>query len=508
MELLELTTKIKELFQVDDLKDFGDAARASLSDESKLDAFVSLVGGDLSVDWLQRVYQYYLADRGGKKQDFTPPCLAELLSELVGDCDLICDLCAGTGALTIQRWKKKPDQTFGLYEIDENVVPYLLFNLVVRNTNALVRVGDALANEFPTTYRIRKGKKYSSVSDDESGFPVDAPRSVVSNPPYNIKFDVPLAGFLPQYNLGEPPANNANYAFVLTGLCRSTKRAAFLLPNCVLSPVNSEKKIVGSILAANYLRAVVALPSGMFESTQIPTCVLLLDREKQTLKVEFVDLTESASQEIREQRGQFGGASHTGRVCKKSVNVLSSETIAKAVRACNEFENVSNFAACVDPDEIFNNGLDLSPKRYIRAEREQIEHRSFKDIARDYNAIVKQKNAIRIKFNRTAFKRFGFDESLFARSEELDKELSKSFALVGQQFEKDDAVTFTNSDGIEIKVSTKEGYLPPIVDDFLKDWTQYIRTLNLGANRLLAEFRDALLPKLMSGEIDVSKLGD
>jgi hypothetical protein len=34
-------------------------------------------------------------------------------------------------------------------------------------------------------------------------------------------------------------------------------------------------------------------------------------------------------------------------------------------------------------------------------------------------------------------------------------------------------------------------------------WSQHIYYLNNEENRLLAEFRDALLPKLMSGEISV-----
>lgn len=35
------------------------------------------------------VYQYYMADREKKKQDFTPVCLGKLMSKLVGSADTI-----------------------------------------------------------------------------------------------------------------------------------------------------------------------------------------------------------------------------------------------------------------------------------------------------------------------------------------------------------------------------------------------------------------------------------
>lgn len=149
MELYELTQKVKDLFEVDELDKLGPALQdcALNNGADKMDRFVELVGGDLSVDWLQKIFQYNLADRSGKKQDFTPKCLAEFLSVLVGDSDVVVDMCAGSGALTIQRWMQNPDQKFELYEIDRTVVPFLLFNLAVRNIDAEVFVGDVLSDD-------------------------------------------------------------------------------------------------------------------------------------------------------------------------------------------------------------------------------------------------------------------------------------------------------------------------------------------------------------------------
>lgn len=168
MELLELTKKIKDIFNVDDLSKLGDSLKRCVEDNDKsvFDAFVQLVDGDLSQDWLQKVYQYYLADRKEKKQDYTPKCLAELLAAFT-DGDDVVDLCAGSGALTIQAWARdtnNPNRKFELYEADDAVVPFLLFNLAVRNIGATVYVGDALMGEFRETFVVTKRGKYGMVS--------------------------------------------------------------------------------------------------------------------------------------------------------------------------------------------------------------------------------------------------------------------------------------------------------------------------------------------------------
>lgn len=46
-----------------------------------------------------------------------------------------------------------------------------------------------------------------------------------------------------------------------------------------------------------------------------------------------------------------------------------------------------------------------------------------------------------------------------------------------------------------------------MVLDFLNHWNQMIMYLNNEENRYLAEFRDALLPELMSGKIALEKGG-
>ena len=166
MELKELCTKTLELFDIPDVKELGIALMECLNqnDTEKMKAFVRLVEGDLTKDWLQMIYQYYCADRKEKKQDYTPKCLADFVGHLAGEADTIIDLCAGSGALTIQRWKQNHDQKFRLYELDENVMPYLLFNLVIRNISASICRADVLSDEIYEQWIIKKGEEYGNIA--------------------------------------------------------------------------------------------------------------------------------------------------------------------------------------------------------------------------------------------------------------------------------------------------------------------------------------------------------
>ena len=131
--------------------------------------------------------------------------------------------------------------------------------------------------------------------------------SLVSNPPYNMAWDppTPLEASLTTtfQRTAIPPKNNANFAFILSALDKIDRRAAFLLPRNVLAPSSKEEKeILRWLLEKNLIAGVVLLPDRMFESTAIATCVLVIELDRKTRRVVFVDLRNSATEEIREQR--------------------------------------------------------------------------------------------------------------------------------------------------------------------------------------------------------------
>lgn len=166
MELKELTDRTLELFGITAPDQLGHALLAACGDPDKLRQFCDLVDGDLSTDWMQKIYQYYLADRKEKKQDYTPASLAQFMGLLAGSSERIVDMCAGSGALIIQKWSQKPDVRFTALEIDENVIPFLLFNMVLRNVWCRVFQMDALTGEDAVrAWDVVKGEEFGHITD-------------------------------------------------------------------------------------------------------------------------------------------------------------------------------------------------------------------------------------------------------------------------------------------------------------------------------------------------------
>ena len=323
--------------------------------------------------------------------------------------------------------------------------------------------------------------------------------NLIANPPYNMRWEPPaLAGFMPKYSgYTIPPEQNANYAFILSGLELADSRAVFLLPNGVLSSgIKAEQEIRRQLIWQNLLLAVIALPSNMFESTNIPTCLLIFDKHKDTRKIAMMDLKDHCKEETRDQRGQFGGNSHTGRIYHKTVNVIPDDVMDKCVDLLKSKQDEPNLCKWIMPEEIAKSDWNLAPRRYLETETEE-KHRSFNDIANDYNRIMKQKNAIKIRMNKTVAARLGYD-----CMDVNYPDLTNSFEIVGQKAMKEDNISFCADDGIKITISTKDG-VHPLILDFLNHWKQMVMYLNNEENRILAEFRDALLPELMSGRIEV-----
>lgn len=164
MELKELTDKTLQLFKVENTKELLAAIEKSYNNNDIMQKFCDLVNNDLSVDWLQKIYQYYEADRKDKKQDYTPASLADLMAKIaLSESNEVVDMCAGSGALTIAAWRGNPKVKATCIEFDQNVIPILVFNLAIRNIRAKVIRADVLTREKFEEYRITRGKKFGKV---------------------------------------------------------------------------------------------------------------------------------------------------------------------------------------------------------------------------------------------------------------------------------------------------------------------------------------------------------
>ena len=146
-DLTDVLESCRRVIGFEDVEDMPPALMAACesNDEAMLAAFADAVP-DLEHDWLQMVFQYYLADRKGKMQDYSPASLGDLVSSLASGSSIM-DMCAGSGALTIRCWLGDRTRRFVCVEYDERAVSLLLFNLAVRNINAVVVHGDVLSQE-------------------------------------------------------------------------------------------------------------------------------------------------------------------------------------------------------------------------------------------------------------------------------------------------------------------------------------------------------------------------
>lgn len=78
MELSALYKAFQNLIGDGEMLDSVRRDLLSADKDNILSAYVDTVNGDLETDNLQKIFQYYYADRGMKCQDYTPKSIARL----------------------------------------------------------------------------------------------------------------------------------------------------------------------------------------------------------------------------------------------------------------------------------------------------------------------------------------------------------------------------------------------------------------------------------------------
>lgn len=335
--------------------------------------------------------------------------------------------------------------------------------------------------------------------------------TTISNPPYNMKWEVPIFAQVQERfsNTEIPPKNNANLAFVLTALNESD-RCVFILPCGVLSSGNKkEKEIMKYLIESNFIESVIVCPDKMFESTSIPTCIIVFDKHKETSTIELIDMRNKYEVEIREQNGQFGGNSHTNRTYKKEVKIFTDQIIDDAMSCIEERKNIAEYCKCVSIEDVKKHDYILTPNRYIDFVEQETLHREYKDIINDLNRVIREKNNCKLTINETLAKNLGFDIELYKQDHTQDKEFDNLIKqLTDQRIEKHNYFSTTkNKNEIKFENNSKE-HLSSILVMIFQTWKQHLYYLNIEENRYLAELRDSLLPDLMSGKIILERKND
>ena len=302
---------------------------------------------DLSKDWFTDYFQESHSNREKMMQDFTPHELSGLLPEMAGEFHIVQDICAGTGGLTIAAWTKNPDAVFVCEELSSRAVPLLLFNLAVRNMNAWVLHEDVLEQDIKAVYRIVPGERFGRVEHAET-VPDLRPDLVITNPPYSVKWKHDLKNDTRFDGYGYPPPGFSDYAFILHGLYRLQDggRLFAILPHGVLFRGRQEEAIRSALVRSGLLRAVIGLPEKLFLNTNIPVCVLSIEKTKRTPGVLFID----ASREFKAEGKQ---------------NRLAEQHIKKILFCWETRTAIEKFSHNAGLQELEANGFNLNIPRYV-----------------------------------------------------------------------------------------------------------------------------------------------
>ncbi|OLS02245.1 N-6 DNA methylase [Tissierella creatinophila] len=356
---------------------------------------------NLYYDWFLNYYQSEHSDRKGKGQDFTPDEVSEIASRILRQGRSNLDICAGVGGLTIKRYADNPNQDFYCEEFSDRAIPFLLFNLAIRNIKGIVRHGDSLTRRFKAIYKLEKGDKFSSIEilDEIEDIKVE---TIIMNPPYSLKWS-PDKKYLEENRFKEfgilAPNSKADYAFLLTGLDQLTEngKMAIILPHGVLFRGGSEGIIREKLIKLNYIESIIGLPGKVFYNTDIPTVILVLKKNKENKDILFID----ASEEFKNAPPK---------------NVIEERHINKILKIYQNNKEIDKFSKLIKFDEIKENDFNLNIPRYIDKYVEEYVP-PLADILKDLIKLDEEIEAKQLEFANTV-------GQLTSKSIEKDRELS------------------------------------------------------------------------------------
>ena len=345
-----------------------------------------------------RTYEYCLsmfAEQEGKRggEFFTPSCVVRTLVEVLQPFKgRVYDPCCGSGGMFVQSAKFVESHSgninnIAIYGQDSNPTTWKMaqMNLAIRGIEP--DLGGYAADTF---------------LDDRH--PTMRADYIMANPPFNLsnwgadklKDDV-------RWQYGMPPAGNANFAWLqhmIYHLAPAGKIGMVLANGSLSSQSGGEGEIRKNIVNADLVECIVAMPTQLFYTTQIPVSLWFINKQKkQSGKILFID------------------ARKMGTMVSRKLRELTDEDIQKIAGTYRKFvdgtlEEVKGFCAAADLDEVAKQDYILTPGRYVGIEEQIDDGEPFEE-----------------KMGRLTSEL----SEMFDKSHELEKEIREKLGAIGYE---------------------------------------------------------------------------
>ena len=226
----------------------------------------------------------------------------------------------------------------------------------------------------------------------------------MANPPFN------LSGWgqeklldAVRWKYGTPPAGNANFAWLqhmIWHLAPNGRIGMVLANGSLSSQSGGEGEIRKNIIEDDLVDCIVAMPSQLFYTTQIPVSLWFLARnKKQKGKTLFID------------------ARKMGTMVTRKLRELTDEDIQKIASTYNAFvdgtlDDVKGFCAVVTTQDIAKQDYILTPGRYVGIEEQEDDGEPFEE-----------------KMGRLTSEL----SELFAKSHELEAQIKERLGAIGYE---------------------------------------------------------------------------
>ncbi|MEZ8607006.1 type I restriction-modification system subunit M [Vibrio sp. 10N.239.311.G01] len=298
------------------------------------------------IDILGDAYEYLIgmfASGAGKKagEFYTPQMVSKLLAKLVTldnpNLKSVYDPTCGSGSLLLRVAKEANNPDLKFYGQEQNPSTYNLARM-----NMIMH--DVHYNRFD----IQNDDTLEAPAHIEQRF-----SAVVANPPFSADWSAnPLHLNNERFSdYGKlAPKSKADFAFVqhMVHQLDDSGTMAVVLPHGVLFRGAAEGHIRQHLIKEkNYLDMVIGLPANIFFGTSIPTCVLVLKKNRKADDdVFFID-----------------ASSHFEKGTNN--NVMREGDIQRILNAVTNRQSIDKFAFSATPKDLKENDYNLNIPRYV-----------------------------------------------------------------------------------------------------------------------------------------------